>query len=97
MFHKYFSLCKNDNRIHIGHYLLIFCFSMYFYCRIYFPIITNLAIICVNMEILRTCKSVFKMAMLVQYLVYCKTTSNSLINWRICVVNPPTLIFFGVF
>ena len=70
---------------------------MYFYCRIYFPIITNLAIICVNMEILRTCKSVFKMDALVQYLVHCKTTSKSLINWRICAVNPPTLTFLEFF
>ena len=64
---------------------------MYFYCRIYFPIITDLAIMCKLKEILHALNSVFKMAMLIQYLVYCKLPIK--LMWKICTVNPPTLTF----
>ena len=74
---------------------------MYFYCRIYFTIITDLAIICVkfNMQI----EGNFAHAQLgfqddhadtvATYLVYCKMANKCLINWKICAVNPPTLTF----
>ena len=40
-------------------------------------------------EILHTCNSGFKMAVLIQYFVHCKSANKCLINWKICAITYP--------
>ena len=75
-------------------FLFFISARMYFHCRTYFPIITDLTWIMISV---RTRSSAFKMAVLIQYLVHCKSAKKCLLNWKICAVNPPMLTFSEFF